>query len=58
MRITRKTDGRRDWTSTGCAWQALRPMSILARAYREDGFPTRLPLPAGPPSSDSEETPS
>lgn len=26
----------------------LHPMTILARAYREDGFPTRLPPPADP----------
>jgi glycerol-3-phosphate dehydrogenase subunit C len=25
---------------------ALHPMSILARAYRADGFPTRIPAPA------------
>jgi Fe-S oxidoreductase len=25
----------------------LHPMTVLARAYREDGFPTRLPLPPG-----------
>ena len=29
--------------------QALHPMSILARAYREDGFPTPLPPPADAP---------
>ena len=27
---------------------ALHPMSILARAYREEGFPERVPRPAGP----------
>lgn len=26
----------------------LHPMSVLARAYREDGFPTKLPAPAEP----------
>lgn len=32
----------------------LHPMSILARAYREDGFPTRLPAPADKPAPKKE----
>lgn len=27
--------------------EAMHPMTILARAYREDGFPRRLPVPPG-----------
>jgi len=26
--------------------KGVHPMSILARAYREDGFPTRVPEPS------------
>jgi Fe-S oxidoreductase len=31
--------------------EALHPMSILARAYREDGFAVRVPPPAAPPAA-------
>src|SRR5262249_13459931 len=35
---------------------ALHPMSILARAYREDGFPTRVVPPAADPAGADEGT--
>ncbi|RMG45685.1 MAG: hypothetical protein D6718_06735 [Acidobacteria bacterium] len=32
-----------------CGRQVLHPVEVLARAYREDGFPQPIPAPDGPP---------